>query len=149
MDLPSSDSDSDEEVERRRGADDESRPAIIARANAKEERKLADRERKQLEKAVAAKAAALQDDDNVFDVAYEQQGDGEGTVSATDIKVHNLTIRAKGKILLENTTLTVAAGRRYGLVGPNGERFLPFLHSYYYILYFYRFLMLFMSFSFW
>ena len=35
--------------------------------------------------------------------------------------MHNLTIRAKGKILLENTTLTIAAGRRYGLVGPNGK----------------------------
>lgn len=35
--------------------------------------------------------------------------------------MHNLTIRAKGKVLLENTTLTVAAGRRYGLVGPNGK----------------------------
>jgi ATP-binding cassette subfamily F protein 1 len=35
--------------------------------------------------------------------------------------VHNLTIRAKGKVLLENTTLTIAAGRRYGLVGPNGK----------------------------
>ena len=61
------------------------------------------------------------DDDNVFDVSYENQGDGEGILSATDIKVHNLTIRAKGKILLENTTLTVTAGRRYGLVGPNGK----------------------------
>ena len=35
--------------------------------------------------------------------------------------MHNLSIRAKGKLLLENTTLTVAAGRRYGLVGPNGK----------------------------
>lgn len=35
--------------------------------------------------------------------------------------MHNLTIRAKGKVLLENTTLTIAAGRRYGLVGPNGK----------------------------
>lgn len=89
--------------------------------SAKESRKLADKERKLLEKAAAAKADALKDDDNVFDVAFETQGDGESTLSATDIKVHNLTIRAKGKILLENTTLTVAAGRRYGLVGPNGK----------------------------
>lgn len=36
-------------------------------------------------------------------------------------QVHNLTIRAKGKLLLESTMLTVAAGRRYGLVGPNGK----------------------------
>jgi ABC-type glutathione transport system ATPase component len=36
-------------------------------------------------------------------------------------QVHSLTIRAKGKILLENTQLTITAGRRYGLVGPNGK----------------------------
>lgn len=35
--------------------------------------------------------------------------------------MHNLTIRAKGKVLLENTSLTIAAGRRYGLAGPNGK----------------------------
>ena len=29
-------------------------------------------------------------------------------------------MRAKGKILLENTLLTITYGRRYGLVGPNG-----------------------------
>ena len=33
----------------------------------------------------------------------------------------NLTIRAKGKILLENTSMVISAGRRYGLVGPNGK----------------------------
>ncbi len=38
------------------------------------------------------------------------------------VQVHNLTVRAKGKLLLENTTLTIAAGRRYGLVGPNGKQ---------------------------
>lgn len=35
-------------------------------------------------------------------------------------QAHNLTIRAKGKVLLENTSVTIAAGRRYGLAGPNG-----------------------------
>lgn len=35
--------------------------------------------------------------------------------------MHNLTIRAKGKALLESTVLTVSQGRRYGLVGPNGK----------------------------
>ena len=29
-------------------------------------------------------------------------------------------MRAKGKLLLENTTVGITAGRRYGLVGPNG-----------------------------
>jgi ABC transporter len=35
-------------------------------------------------------------------------------------QVHRMTIRAKGKMLLENTDVTITAGRRYGLVGPNG-----------------------------
>ena len=30
-------------------------------------------------------------------------------------------MRAKGKLLLESTNLTITAGRRYGLVGPNGK----------------------------
>jgi len=34
--------------------------------------------------------------------------------------VHSLTVRVKGKVLLENTNVTIAAGRRYGLAGPNG-----------------------------
>lgn len=38
-----------------------------------------------------------------------------------EIQVHSLSVRAKGKLLLENTQLTVTAGRRYGLVGPNGK----------------------------
>ena len=37
------------------------------------------------------------------------------------MQVHNMTIRAKGKALLESTVLTVTQGRRYGLVGPNGK----------------------------
>ena len=39
----------------------------------------------------------------------------------TCMQVHNLTVRAKGKLLLESTSLTITAGRRYGLVGPNGK----------------------------
>ena len=35
--------------------------------------------------------------------------------------MHSLSVRAKGKLLLENTQLSVTAGRRYGLVGPNGK----------------------------
>ena len=41
-----------------------------------------------IEQLASVKAAALRDDDNVFDVAYERQGaEGDAaTVSATDIK---------------------------------------------------------------
>lgn len=36
------------------------------------------------------------------------------------MQVHNLTVRVKGKMLLENTMVSITAGRRYGLAGPNG-----------------------------
>ena len=104
----------------------------LYQATERDNKRIAERERKAGERAAREKAAALADDDNVFDVSFEGGGgggasaplDGDavgGAVSATDIKVHNLTIRAKGKILLEGASLAVTAGRRYGLVGPNGK----------------------------
>jgi len=38
----------------------------------------------------------------------------------TDIKVEKFTIAARGKTLYDNASLQITAGRRYGLVGPNG-----------------------------
>ena len=72
---------------------------------------------------MALKKEALVDDDNVFDVAYEGMGDERTAAheNATDVKVHNLSVRAKGKLLLEKTEVTIVAGRRYGLAGPNGK----------------------------
>jgi ATP-binding cassette, subfamily F, member 1 len=121
LDLPPSDTESDEEIDRRRPEDDEEQARHIAITSAKDSKKLAFKERKLLEKQAEAKAAALRDDDNVFDVSFEKQGDGGSTLSSTDIIVHNMTIRAKGKILLEHADVQIAAGRRYGLVGPNGK----------------------------
>lgn len=37
-----------------------------------------------------------------------------------DIKVENMMLEVSGKILLENTTLALSAGRKYGLIGRNG-----------------------------
>ena len=53
----------------------------------RDRKKLADKDRKLQEKAVQIKAAALADDDDVFDVAFEQQGEAGTTASATDIQV--------------------------------------------------------------
>ncbi|XP_064457982.1 ATP-binding cassette sub-family F member 1-like isoform X5 [Ornithodoros turicata] len=41
--------------------------------------------------------------------------------NAVDIKVENFSISARGKDLFVNASLTITAGRRYGLVGPNGH----------------------------
>lgn len=40
---------------------------------------------------------------------------------AVDIKVENFDISAQGRLLFSKATLTIASGRRYGLVGPNGQ----------------------------
>uniref|UniRef100_A0AC34F422 ABC transporter domain-containing protein n=1 Tax=Panagrolaimus sp. ES5 TaxID=591445 RepID=A0AC34F422_9BILA len=40
--------------------------------------------------------------------------------NAIDIKVENFDIAAAGRVLFQKANLTIAFGRRYGLVGPNG-----------------------------
>ncbi|KIY94299.1 hypothetical protein MNEG_13664 [Monoraphidium neglectum] len=133
IDLPSSDSEEEEREEVQR----EEKGPLTMQVNAREAKKLADKERMLLEKAHRMREDAMREDDNVFDVSFEGMGNEDATVSATDIKVHNLTVRAKGKLLLENTALTITAGkgggcaadrgdvgrgwRRYGLAGPNGR----------------------------
>jgi ATP-binding cassette subfamily F protein 1 len=41
--------------------------------------------------------------------------------TAVDIKIEKFSIAAKGKDLFRDASLMIAAGRRYGLVGPNGH----------------------------
>lgn len=41
--------------------------------------------------------------------------------NAVDIKVESFSISARGKDLFVNASLMVAAGRRYGVIGPNGH----------------------------
>lgn len=83
MDLPSSSSD-DEEYEKSARALEE-KLTIVSVAG--DSRKIADKERKLMEKAFQMKQEALREDDNVFDVAFEGQGDDNATTSATDVKV--------------------------------------------------------------
>ena len=40
--------------------------------------------------------------------------------NSSDIKVEGFSLAAQGKTLFENANLYITAGRRYGLVGPNG-----------------------------
>lgn len=67
------------------------------------------------------KQALLHDDQDAFTVRVAQVAEGSGAdASSRDIKVDNFSVSARGKTLLENTSVTIVAGRRYGLVGPNG-----------------------------
>lgn len=94
-------------------------------------KKLSNKERKRLQKqreaaaraaeyeAVAAKAsregaqfACSQTAVNEKDPQWE---------NSLDINIPNFSISAAGKILFKDASLTIAHGRRYGLVGPNGR----------------------------
>eukprot|EP00210_Caulerpa_lentillifera_P008449 g8061.t1 len=116
FDLPPSD---DEESEITARVDDKEEESLKVKITEKDAKRLADKERLAKEKALRAKEEALKDDDNAFDVSFEGQG-SESTLSATDVVVHKLTVRVKGKLLLEDTSISISVGRRYGLVGPNG-----------------------------
>jgi ATP-binding cassette subfamily F protein 1 len=70
------------------------------------------------------KESAVQDDTDAFTVRLargtEAAAGDAAAAGARDIKVDGLSVSARGKTLLENTSFTIVAGRRYGLVGPNG-----------------------------
>ena len=68
----------------------------------------------------------MQDDTDAFTVrlarAAEAAAGDAAAAGARDVKIDGLSVSARGKTLLENTSFTIVAGRRYGLVGPNGAR---------------------------
>lgn len=41
--------------------------------------------------------------------------------NALEINIPNFSISAAGKVLFKDASLMIGAGRRYGLVGPNGK----------------------------
>uniref|UniRef100_UPI00358FD560 ATP-binding cassette sub-family F member 1 isoform X2 n=1 Tax=Myxine glutinosa TaxID=7769 RepID=UPI00358FD560 len=82
--------------------------------------------KKQQKQAIAEKEQAaervLEGGVADFAVSQQQQSSFAAThANASDIKVENFSISAHGKDLFVNADLIVVAGRRYGLVGPNGK----------------------------
>jgi len=119
LDLPSSGSEDERDPEDVRGGKQEE-GSLQIQVSAKEAKKVKDKERKLAEAAARAKEDAMREED-VYDVSFQAPAEtAEQMANASDIKAQKLTIRAKGKLLLENTALTIVTGRRYGLVGPNG-----------------------------
>mmetsp|Transcript_15569 Transcript_15569/g.39674 ORF Transcript_15569/g.39674 Transcript_15569/m.39674 type:complete len:705 (-) Transcript_15569:41-2155(-) len=123
--LPPSDSEEEYEDEETEYVEKEISAEEKRRMKKLEEKNELRRKRKEeslLAVSAESRKAAMRADDNAFDVSFENPQMSEEVMSSTkDIKVHNMTIRAKGKALLENTALTIVAGRKYGLVGPNGK----------------------------
>lgn len=96
----------------------------------KEKVKLSHKEKKKMKKMMEyqklidtlAKGKGGEDGDQ-FTVSQAQKSAAQQLQmeNAVDIKVDNFSISARGKDLFINASLHITAGRRYGLVGPNGH----------------------------
>ncbi|XP_063174964.1 ATP-binding cassette sub-family F member 1 [Chroicocephalus ridibundus] len=121
----------DEEAEERRkgseGEDEEEeeedggkKAEPDARVSKKEKKKM----KKQLEyeRQVATMKAAAAAGENDFSVSQAELSSRQAMLeNASDIKLEKFSISAHGKELYVNADLYIVAGRRYGLVGPNGK----------------------------
>ncbi|CAI9621566.1 unnamed protein product, partial [Staurois parvus] len=104
----------DEEGEEKTPAEDP-----FANLSKKEKKKM--KKQMDYEKQVATmkKATAAEND---FSVSQAELSSRQAMLeNASDIKLEKFSISAHGKELFVNADLFVVAGRRYGLVGPNGK----------------------------
>ncbi|XP_075769539.1 ATP-binding cassette sub-family F member 1 isoform X2 [Pelodiscus sinensis] len=107
-------SEEDEEDEGERKEDDP-----YAHLSKKEKKKL--KKQMEFERQVATlKAASAAEND--FSVSQAEISSRQAMLeNASDIKLEKFSISAHGKELFVNADLYIVAGRRYGLVGPNGK----------------------------
>ncbi|KAM9326394.1 ATP-binding cassette sub-family F member 1 [Gastrophryne carolinensis] len=99
----------------------EKAPAEDPYANLSKKEKKKIKKQMDYEKQVASlkKATAAEND---FSVSQAEMSSRQAMLeNASDIKLEKFSISAHGKELFVNADLYVVAGRRYGLVGPNGK----------------------------
>ncbi|KAM7178886.1 LOW QUALITY PROTEIN: ATP-binding cassette sub-family F member 1 [Macrochelys suwanniensis] len=88
---------------------------------------LSKKERKKLKKQLeferqVASLKAANAAENDFSVSQAEMSSRQAMLeNASDIKLEKFSISAHGKELFVNADLYIVAGRRYGLVGPNGK----------------------------
>ncbi|XP_045861873.1 ATP-binding cassette sub-family F member 1 isoform X4 [Meles meles] len=111
---PGSEEEGEEEEEGESKADD---PYVhLSKKEKKKLKKQMDYER-QVASLKAANAA-----ENDFSVSQAEVSSRQAMLeNASDIKLEKFSISAHGKELFVNADLYIVAGRRYGLVGPNGK----------------------------
>ncbi|XP_026851453.2 ATP-binding cassette sub-family F member 1 isoform X1 [Electrophorus electricus] len=90
--------------------------ANLSKKEKKKMKKMMDYERQVA--SVRAQTAAEED----FSVSQAEMSSRQAMLeNASDIKLERFSISAHGKELFVNADLLIVAGRRYGLVGPNGK----------------------------
>ncbi|XP_069738049.1 ATP-binding cassette sub-family F member 1 isoform X1 [Phaenicophaeus curvirostris] len=91
-----------------------------ARVSKKEKKKM--KKQMEYERQVATIKAAAAAGENDFSVSQAELSSRQAMLeNASDIKLEKFSISAHGKELFVNADLYIVAGRRYGLVGPNGK----------------------------
>jgi ATP-binding cassette subfamily F protein 1 len=114
----SSDQDEEEDENEDKSDEDEEKnntKVVKATISGKDLKKL----KKQLE--VENQKNENKDGTEQFTLSQANQGRSSNLLeNSLDIKIEGFTISTKGRNLFTNATLTIAYGRRYGLVGPNG-----------------------------
>ncbi|XP_062492750.1 ATP-binding cassette sub-family F member 1 [Pezoporus occidentalis] len=91
-----------------------------ARVSKKEKKKL--KKQMEYERQVATIKAAAAAGEEDFSVSQAELSSRQAMLeNASDIKLEKFSISAHGKELYVNADLYIVAGRRYGLVGPNGK----------------------------
>ncbi|XP_058713361.1 ATP-binding cassette sub-family F member 1 isoform X2 [Poecile atricapillus] len=90
------------------------------RISKKEKKKM--KKQAEFERQVASLRAAAASGDGDFAVSQAELSSRQAMLeNASDIKLEKFSISAHGKELYVNADLNIVAGRRYGLVGPNGK----------------------------
>ncbi|XP_065510940.1 ATP-binding cassette sub-family F member 1 [Caloenas nicobarica] len=114
----------DEAEEPRKGSEPEEEEATKAEPDARVSKKEKKKMKKQMEyeRQVATMKAAAAAGENDFSVSQAELSSRQAMLeNASDIKLEKFSISAHGKDLYVNADLYIVAGRRYGLVGPNGK----------------------------
>ncbi|XP_046875503.1 ATP-binding cassette sub-family F member 1 isoform X1 [Hypomesus transpacificus] len=129
---PSDDDDEDEEensdgedtmmcaedviAEQAKGKDDDDPFANLSKKEKKKKKKMMEYERQ------VASVRAQNAIEGDFSVSQAEMSSRQAMLeNASDIKLERFSISAHGKELFVNADLLIVAGRRYGLVGPNGK----------------------------
>ncbi|XP_039261432.2 ATP-binding cassette sub-family F member 1-like [Styela clava] len=108
------------------GPEKEESDALDAEALSKMTRKERKKYQKQMQfqkQMEELESERLNDELGNFSISEQASGQKISAIqdNSMDIKVESFSIAAKGKDLFKNASLTIVAGRKYGLVGPNGK----------------------------
>lgn len=99
----------------------EENPTTENMENTVDTKKLSKKELKKLRKQQKFESEVQEVAGSQFSVSQQETTTRTGIFeNASDIKVEKFSISARGKDLFVNANLSITAGRRYGLVGPNG-----------------------------